>query len=307
MAKIKVTVPEIRFRKETMEVPTSRGDQIKQAFAAQQERVAQRLSERNAEVSKQLDRAAAGGRLAGLVERGRQTLKRDEQPVEEPSGGRFTAILQRGQQAAASARESAQASGGGRFSGILRLARQNPEAAQRLDAAAAAAASASENGGSKLPGRLLLLGIGALAGAGVGILVSPTTGKTARTVAVQKGGTYARTAGKQAASAAQSLSSSARSQAAAMRAKRSEVARERSQEVEPETITDRVRTELGEDQTLRHLPRINVNTEPGGVVYLRGPVPSEKEREQAEKIARKQRGVTEVVNEIHIEGESAVQ
>ncbi len=254
MAKITVRIPELRFRKEEMQVPVGRAEQVKQALAAQQERITQGLIKRNAEVARQLDKAS--GSL--------------------PSSGKFT--------------------------GMLRLSRQNAEAARKLDEAAAKAA-ASRKGGSSLFSKLLLIGIGALVGAGTGILSHPRTGPAARALVTQKGGKAVRTAGQQGASVARTLTSQAKGKASAVRAKVGST----DADMEPETITDRVRTEIGENESLRHLPRINVNTEPGGVVYLRGVLPGEKERELAEKIARKQRGVSEVVNEINVEGADAVQ
>ncbi len=252
MAKITVRVPELRFRKEEMQVPVGRTEQVKRALAAQQERITQGLLKRNAEVAQQLDKA--------------------------------------------SSRSVAD-----RFTGMKRLSRRNAEAARQLDEAAAKVAAAQSGGG--LRGKLLLITIGALAGAGAGILSHPKTAKPARAFLTQQGGKAARTAGKQGASAAKTLAAQAKGRASAARSRLSSA----DADMEPETITDRVRTEIGENPTLRHLPRVNVNTEPGGVVYLRGVLPGSQERELAEKIARKQRGVSEVINEINVEGADAVQ
>lgn len=307
MAKVKVKIPEIRLRKQEIEVPPSRAEQVKQVLSSQQERLTQMLSQRNAEVSKQLDKATSpslASRVAGAF--GRSSSQPEEQSTS--LGTRVAGAVGRVASQAQGAASTSSAAAAGRFSGILRLSRTNPEAAQQLDQAAAAAAKGSNGGSSN---RFLLLGLGALVGAGVGaaagVLGSPTSGKQARTVAAQQGGRAARTASKQAASTARTLSSQARNRAAAFRAARSSIAQERSEVVDENTISARVETELGENPTLRHLPRINVNTEPGGVVYLRGPVPSENERQLAEEIARRQRGVNEVVNELHVQGTDAVQ
>ncbi len=252
MAKITVRVPELRFRKEEMQVPVGRTEQVKQALAAQQERITQGLLKRNAQVAQQLDKA--------------------------------------------SSRSVAD-----RFTGMKRLSRRNAEAARQLDEAAAKVAAAQSGGG--LRGKLLLVTIGALAGAGAGVLSHPKTAKPARAFLTQQGGKAARTARKQGASAAKTLAAQAKGRATAARSRLGST----DADVAPETITDRVRTEIGENPTLRHLPRVNVNTEPGGVVYLRGVLPGSQERELAEKIARKQRGVSEVINEINVEGADAVQ
>ena len=220
MTRVKVKIPEVRFRKETIEVPATRTDQLRQALIAQQVRVNELLAKRNQDVIKQVDKAS--GRSSSL------------------------------------------------FS----------------------------------PGKLGLLGLGALLGAGAGIIASPTTGKNARTMLSQKGGKAVRVVGQQTTSASKSIGAQAKARAAAVRPKGG---KNGEADLEPGTITDRVQTQLGEDTSLRHLPRINVNTEPGGVVYLRGPVPSESERELAEKIAKKQKGVTQVINELHVHGADAVQ
>lgn len=220
MTKVKVKIPEIKFSKETIEVPTSRVEQVRKALVSQQARVNDQLAKRNEAVIKKVNKAT--GR----------------------SSRRFS------------------------------------------------------------PGKLGLLGLGALLGVGAGILASPTTGRNARALLFQKGGKAARVASQQTASATKLVGAQAKGRAAAVRSK---VSTNGEVDLGPETITDRVQTQLGDDTSLRHLPRINVNTEPGGIVYLRGPVPSESERERAEKIARKQKGVTEVINELHVQGADAVQ
>jgi type IV secretory pathway VirB10-like protein len=67
------------------------------------------------------------------------------------------------------------------------------------------------------------------------------------------------------------------------------------------TITDRVRTNLGRESLLDGLPHLNVNTQEGGVVYLRGIVQTAEQREAAETVALLIEGVNQVVNEIELE------
>lgn len=201
MAKVTLKVPEIVWRKETMQVPPGKVDVVRAALKAQQERITSRLVERNEEIARELEKAT---------------------------------------------RESS----------------------------------------SSRRGRLLTLGVGALVGAGVGLLVAPSTGKSARARIGQGAGKVARTTATQAAGK--------------VKAVRARVGGDGEQETGPESISDRVLTQLGEDASMRAAPRINVNTEPGGKVYLRGIVPSPDLREKAEKIARKQPGVTEVMNELTI-------
>ncbi|MEJ7652008.1 MAG: BON domain-containing protein [Chloroflexia bacterium] len=207
MAKITLRVPEITFRKETMEVPPEKVGVVKKALLAQQMRVNDRLSKRNAEVAVKLD-------------------------------------------------EAARKQGGGRAKWVL-------------------------------------LGVGTAIGAGVGVLIAPTRGAALRAQV----GKYARTTADSSADTARSVTSTVRGKASAAQSRFGQPVHD---DVEPETITTRVQTELGENKVIGALPRINVNADFGGVVYLRGTVPGEKEREIAEKIATKQRGVTKVVNELQL-------
>lgn len=68
-----------------------------------------------------------------------------------------------------------------------------------------------------------------------------------------------------------------------------------------ETITDRVRTNLGRVLHADHLARLNINTQQNGIVYLRGPVHSQEESQQIEMIAQQTEGVQQVVNELRME------
>ena len=67
------------------------------------------------------------------------------------------------------------------------------------------------------------------------------------------------------------------------------------------TITQRVRSTLGREPSLASIPHFNINTEGDGVVYLRGYVHTEEQRRTAEMVAGATEGVTQVVNELHIE------
>ncbi len=214
MAKVTLKVPEIKFRREKIEVPVTRVEAVKAALRAQQERVNQRLTRRNDEIAKQLDKAM----------------------------------------------QTQQKSGRGK--------------------------------------KVLLLGVGAVIGGAAGVLAAPTTGKTVRSKVAQQGGKLFQTASKQTVKQAKSIGSQASGKASAAKARFSSSSDD--EVVDLETITARVQTNLGEDPKLRDLPRINVNTEPGNVVRLHGVAPSEKLRERVEKVVRKTKGVSEVVNEITV-------
>jgi hypothetical protein len=74
-----------------------------------------------------------------------------------------------------------------------------------------------------------------------------------------------------------------------------------SQDDQNLTITQRVRSTLGREPALASIPHFNINTEGDGVVYLRGYVHTEDQRRAAEMVASATEGVTQVVNELHIE------
>jgi osmotically-inducible protein OsmY len=74
-----------------------------------------------------------------------------------------------------------------------------------------------------------------------------------------------------------------------------------SQDDQNLTITQRVRSMLGREPALASIPHFNINTEGDGVVYLRGYVHNQEQRSAAETIAGATEGVTQVVNELHIE------
>ena len=60
---------------------------------------------------------------------------------------------------------------------------------------------------------------------------------------------------------------------------------------------------LGRDLCADHLPHLNVNTQQGGIVYLRGPMHSLEESTRIEQIVCGIEGVTDVMNELHIQQE----
>ncbi len=187
---------------------------------------------------------------------------------------------------------------GSRFPGMLRLSKQNPEAALKLDEVAQAYSSRT---GRR---RYALLGLLGLTAAGAGVAAARRASQESRAQIAERTGRYGLIIVRQTSVTGRFLGNQAIRGAAAARARMAQL---RESDIDPETVTDRVRTELGENQSLRHLPRINVNTEPGGIVYLRGTVPGEGERELAERIARKQRGVSEVINELQMENEGTEQ
>ena len=70
---------------------------------------------------------------------------------------------------------------------------------------------------------------------------------------------------------------------------------------EDRTITDRVRTRLGQELEHAEWGHVNINTQAFGVVYLRGYVESDELRSRIEQIARDTEGVESVVNELNVE------
>lgn len=66
-------------------------------------------------------------------------------------------------------------------------------------------------------------------------------------------------------------------------------------EADDDTIEQRVRVAIGENPLTWDLPHMNVNSE-SGLVTLRGPVQTYREKENLEKVVRKVRGVVDVIN-----------
>jgi osmotically-inducible protein OsmY len=67
--------------------------------------------------------------------------------------------------------------------------------------------------------------------------------------------------------------------------------------------TDRIRSSLGREPLLADLPRLNINTQEGGRVFLRGYVFTEEQRQLVEQITGQTEGVGDIVNEIIVEPE----
>jgi hypothetical protein len=67
--------------------------------------------------------------------------------------------------------------------------------------------------------------------------------------------------------------------------------------------TDRVRANLGRELQAEHLARLNINTQGGGVVFLRGQVRSEEQRNRILDIVGATEGVGDIVDELRIERE----
>jgi hypothetical protein len=70
---------------------------------------------------------------------------------------------------------------------------------------------------------------------------------------------------------------------------------------EDRTITDRVRSRLGQELDHAEWGHININTQAFGEVYLRGYVSSDELRSRIEQIVSGTEGVESVVNELHVE------
>jgi len=70
-------------------------------------------------------------------------------------------------------------------------------------------------------------------------------------------------------------------------------------EADDDTIAQRVRTELGENSLTWKLPHLNVNSERGKLT-VRGPVKSNREKENVEKVTKQVPGVKEVINKTRL-------
>ncbi len=66
-------------------------------------------------------------------------------------------------------------------------------------------------------------------------------------------------------------------------------------EADDDIIEQRVRVAIGENPRTWDLPHVNVNSE-NGIVTLRGPVQSLREKENLERLVKRVRGVEEVIN-----------
>jgi len=72
---------------------------------------------------------------------------------------------------------------------------------------------------------------------------------------------------------------------------------------EDRTITDRIRTRLGQELEHAEWGHVNINTQALGAVYLRGYVTSDELRRRIEQIASETEGVESVVNELNVEAQ----
>jgi osmotically-inducible protein OsmY len=72
---------------------------------------------------------------------------------------------------------------------------------------------------------------------------------------------------------------------------------------EDRTITDRIRTRLGQELEHAEWGHVNINTQALGAVYLRGYVASDELRSRIEQIASETEGVESVVNELNVEAQ----
>ena len=68
--------------------------------------------------------------------------------------------------------------------------------------------------------------------------------------------------------------------------------------VDDAAITTKVKAKLTADH-VKNLVKVNVDTE-NGVVHLKGTVPTEADKAEAERIVRSTDGVSEVVNELQV-------
>lgn len=70
---------------------------------------------------------------------------------------------------------------------------------------------------------------------------------------------------------------------------------------EDRTITDRIRSRLGQELDHKEWGHLNINTQSIGDVYLRGYVASEELRSRIEQLVSETEGVQSVVNELNVE------
>jgi hyperosmotically inducible periplasmic protein len=75
------------------------------------------------------------------------------------------------------------------------------------------------------------------------------------------------------------------------------------QKIDDATLTAAVKAKLVADRA-RNLFKINVDTE-NGVVRLKGTVPAEEDKIEAERLARRTAGVRDVINELKIEASAS--
>ena len=74
------------------------------------------------------------------------------------------------------------------------------------------------------------------------------------------------------------------------------------QDASDATITGKVKSALAADVGLKTVTNINVDTDKGGVVTLKGKVDSADMKKRAEQVAKKVNGVKSVKNQLEVKG-----
>lgn len=147
------------------------------------------------------------------------------------------------------------------------------------------------------------LGVGLLAGAVLGVLLAPSSGRRNRALLKDKlvqGASKAEGLGEAAARKAQDLGNRADGLAHSVAEKISSKTDGESDGADDVTIADRVRAELGHLPETQGMERINVES-CNGVVTLRGPVVDEKTQAALIAATGKVQGVREVVSDLIVE------
>jgi gas vesicle protein len=149
------------------------------------------------------------------------------------------------------------------------------------------------------------LGVGILAGAVLGVLLAPSSGRRNRALLrdkLAKGAHKAEGLGEAAARKAHDLSNRADGLAHAVAEKISSKADGESDGADDVTIADRVRTELGRVPETQGMERLNIES-CNGVVTLRGPVMDEAAQAAIIAAAGKVQGVREVISDLVVEND----
>lgn len=147
------------------------------------------------------------------------------------------------------------------------------------------------------------LGVGILAGAIIGILMAPSSGRRNRALLrdkLAKGAHQAGGLGEAAARKAHDLSNRVEGVAHKLSEKVNAKVNGDSDDADDVTIADRVRTAFGRLDAAQGLERINIDS-CDGVVTLRGPVVSEATQVALIAAAQKVAGVREVVSDLLVE------
>ena len=143
------------------------------------------------------------------------------------------------------------------------------------------------------------------AGVVFGFLTAPKTGRAARAWISQKAEHYRKNIQNMERRAEQKTSyEEGRLAGVIHKAKQLTLVESDEEEVDNDIITQRVRTNFGENLKTSHLPRINVDTV-NGLVTLRGRVPTESDRRNLEQIAKTISDVEQVVNKVTVSRKKA--